>query len=428
MARNAKYKNNEELVRRAKDGDTSAEEELLLANDKLCFHIARKFNNTNIGLEDCASLARIGLYKAYKSFDLDRGIKFATYATRLMTNEILMEVRRQKKHKDNVSLDMSLNTDVDGNELTLIDVIPAPESNISSDDLNTMNQVVETFCENAKESDIAILNRCIINDENQRDVAKDLGISQSYVSRLVKSIEKRLKYIAENGKYINVSANNRKEDAKVVKEGNSRRYKKEDYVYMFRNYPYLKNTEIALIMGLGRQIVVNYKCKFNKGQYDDLDISSVSKELVKAAEQYALNHENAPKEISTDFVQEEVIYKPVPKKIIEITNTMPENKVDVVADTTKKIAKEKLNDIDTFIESLEKEPDRVRLGKMITEREDSYKKEKVSKKENIILNNQISIMSNKEEVSKLIHGIYQLLKNSPEDTNVKLDLKFEVSK
>lgn len=181
-----------------KNGDKRAKETLIEHNLRLVVYIARKFENTSYGVEDLISIGTIGLIKAVNTFDPDKKIKLATYASRCIENEILMCLRRTNKIRSEISFDEPLNIDWDGNELLLSDV------------LGTDNDIVTRELEDETEMyllQIAVGNltqreRMIMNmrfglegqeEKTQKEVADILGISQSYISRLEKRIFKKLK-------------------------------------------------------------------------------------------------------------------------------------------------------------------------------------------------------------------------------------------
>ncbi|NLJ78253.1 MAG: RNA polymerase sporulation sigma factor SigE [Tissierellia bacterium] len=178
--------------------DDSIKGTLIERNLRLVVYIARKFENTGICIEDLISIGTIGLIKAVNTFNPERNIKLATYASKCIENEILMYLRRNNKLKSEVSFDEPLNVDWDGNELLLSDI------------LGTDADIIFKFLE--KEVDRELLDIAIgklsgrertivklrfgLNDEKERtqkEVADRLGISQSYISRLEKRIIKRLK-------------------------------------------------------------------------------------------------------------------------------------------------------------------------------------------------------------------------------------------
>lgn len=180
--------------------DKEARELLIEHNLRLVVYIAKKFDNTGVGVEDLISIGTIGLIKAINTFKSDKKIKLATYASRCIENEILMYLRRNNKTKMEVSIDEPLNVDWDGNELLLSDVLGTEEDVISKNmeyevEKKLLNSAINKLTE--REQTIVKL-RFGINmpegmEKTQKEVADLLGISQSYISRLEKKIMKRLK-------------------------------------------------------------------------------------------------------------------------------------------------------------------------------------------------------------------------------------------
>ena len=173
---------------------------LIEHNLRLVVYIAKKFDNTGIGVEDLISIGTIGLIKAINTFNPTKNIKLATYASRCIENEILMYLRRNNKTRMEVSIDEPLNVDWDGNELLLSDILGTDEDIIYRDietevEKNLLNTAVEKLSD--RERTIVELRFGLRNpngDEmTQKEVADLLGISQSYISRLEKKIMKRLK-------------------------------------------------------------------------------------------------------------------------------------------------------------------------------------------------------------------------------------------
>ena len=177
-----------------------ARKRLIEHNLRLVVYIAKKFDNTGVGVEDLISIGTIGLMKAINTFNPTKNIKLATYASRCIENEILMYLRRNNKTKLEVSIDEPLNVDWDGNELLLSDILGTSEDIIYKDiekevDRSLLRKALETLSE--REQTIIRL-RFGIDDKlgqelTQKEVADLLGISQSYISRLEKKIMKRLK-------------------------------------------------------------------------------------------------------------------------------------------------------------------------------------------------------------------------------------------
>ena len=184
----------EELtVRRFAEGDMDARQTLIEHNLSLVVYIARKFENTGIGIEDLISIGTIGLIKAVNSFDPDKKIKLATYASRCIENEILMVLRRTSRLKLEVSLDEPLNTDWDGNELLLSDILGTEPDLVSKDmDADVEKQMLHGAIRrlSAREKHIVDLRYGLKDghERTQKEVADMMGISQSYISRLEKRI------------------------------------------------------------------------------------------------------------------------------------------------------------------------------------------------------------------------------------------------
>ena len=186
-----------ELAQRMKQEDESARRQLIEHNLRLVVFVARKFENTGIPLEDLISIGTIGLIKAVGTFDADKKIKMATYASRCIENEILMFLRKTSKLKLEVSLDEPLKTDWDGNELLLSDVLGTRPDTVSSNlDQEMEREVLISALNqlNERERQIIMLRFGIGGgtERTQKEVADMLGISQSYISRLEKRILSRL--------------------------------------------------------------------------------------------------------------------------------------------------------------------------------------------------------------------------------------------
>ena len=180
--------------------EKEAKSELIEHNLRLVVYIAKKFDNTSVGVEDLISIGTIGLIKAINTFDVDKNIKLATYASRCIENEILMYLRRNNKTKLEVSIDEPLNVDWDGNELLLSDILGTDEDIIYRDledetERKLLNAAIDRL--NPREQKIVKLRFGLGREQEdemtQEEVADLLGISQSYISRLEKKIMKRLK-------------------------------------------------------------------------------------------------------------------------------------------------------------------------------------------------------------------------------------------
>ena len=188
----------EKVMQALRDGDESVREGLIEHNLRLVVYIARKFENTGVGVEDLISIGTIGLIKAVGTFDAGKKIKLATYASRCIENEILMYLRRHSRTRMEVSLDEPLNVDWDGNELLLSDVMGTDPDLVGREleretDRALLREAISRLT--AREQKIMQmrfgLDGC--KERTQREVADELGISQSYISRLEKRIIKRLR-------------------------------------------------------------------------------------------------------------------------------------------------------------------------------------------------------------------------------------------
>ena len=186
------------LISKLKDEENVVRTILIERNLRLVVYIARKFENTGVGVEDLVSIGTIGLIKAVNTFDPEKKIKLATYASRCIENEILMYLRRNTKQKSEISFDEPLNIDWDGNELLLSDI------------LGTENDLIYRYLEDETDKELLEIALKRLNDrekkimelrfglndgveKTQKEVADMLGISQSYISRLEKRIINRLK-------------------------------------------------------------------------------------------------------------------------------------------------------------------------------------------------------------------------------------------
>jgi len=187
----------------ASDGDLYARDKLIEHNLRLVVFLAKKYENTKVDLEDLVSIGTIGLIKGIKTYQMDKNIKLATYASRCIDNEILMYLRKNKKVRTEISFDESLSFDADGNELHLEDILGTEpdivtrnieketERNLVMDEINKLD---------SRDREIIVLRYGLMGNKEmtQKDVADLLGISQSYISRIEKKTIKRLKSLMKN--------------------------------------------------------------------------------------------------------------------------------------------------------------------------------------------------------------------------------------
>lgn len=192
-------KEEEELIRRFEDnGDDEARKMLVERNLRLVVYIAKKFENTGVGIEDLISIGTIGLMKGVNTFKASKNIKLATYASRCIENEILMFLRRSNRIKGEISIDEPLNQDGDGNELLLSDILGTDSDIVSKEIEDEVDKRLLRGCMNKlneREKSIMELRFGFKtgNEKTQKEVADMMGISQSYISRLEKKIISKMK-------------------------------------------------------------------------------------------------------------------------------------------------------------------------------------------------------------------------------------------
>jgi len=191
------HEEEEEVLSRI-DSDENARPLLVEHNLRLVVYIAKRFENTGIGIEDLVSIGTIGLIKAINTFHPEKNIKLATYASRCIENEILMYIRKRSGSRCEVSIDEPLNVDFDGNELLLSDILGSEEDTVSYElEQREERQVIRDAVERLGERERLIIGLRFGLDGSremtQKEVADMLGISQSYISRLEKKIIAKLK-------------------------------------------------------------------------------------------------------------------------------------------------------------------------------------------------------------------------------------------
>lgn len=180
-----------------RNGVIGAREPLITHNLRLVVYIAKKFDATSANVEDLVSIGTIGLIKAVNTFCLDKNIKLATYASRCIENEILMYIRNNKKRKDTISLYAPIGEDKDGNEIKLCDVIEDPSPSISERIVeDEQNKLIQEAVNKLTGREYEIICRRFglngFQAETQREIAKSMGISRSYVSRIEKRVLTKL--------------------------------------------------------------------------------------------------------------------------------------------------------------------------------------------------------------------------------------------
>ena len=187
-----------ETLARLEAGDRSARQELIEHNLRLVVFIARRYESTGVNIEDLISIGTIGLIKGINTFRRDRNIKLATYASRCVENEILMHIRKIANQKGEISLDEPINTDWDGNELLLSDILGTDGDTVlraleDSVDHELLREALARLP--ARDREIIALRFGLggLQAQTQKEVAERMGISQSYISRLEKRILEKLR-------------------------------------------------------------------------------------------------------------------------------------------------------------------------------------------------------------------------------------------
>ena len=180
------------------EGDEFARNKLIEHNLRLVVFLAKKYENTKVDLEDLVSIGTIGLIKGVNTYKLDKNIKLATYASRCIDNEILMFLRKNKRRRGEVSFEDSLSYDSEGNELHLEDILGTPDDLVTrplEEEIEKKILYQELVKLNDRDKEIMVMRYGLFNTKEmtQKEVAKALGISQSYISRIEKKVISRLK-------------------------------------------------------------------------------------------------------------------------------------------------------------------------------------------------------------------------------------------
>ena len=188
----------EEAIKALQLGDEKARQQLIEHNLRLVVYISKRFENTGINIEDLISIGTIGLIKAVNTFNSGKNIKLATYASRCIENEILMYLRKINSQRTEVSFDEPLNTDWDGNELLLSDILGTEEDEVyrpleDDADRQMLMEAIDSLDKREREIILLRFGLPAGKEYTQKEVADMLGISQSYISRLEKRIIDRLR-------------------------------------------------------------------------------------------------------------------------------------------------------------------------------------------------------------------------------------------
>ena len=188
----------QDMLHKLEQGSEEAKQKLIEHNLRLVVFIARRFENTGVNLEDLISIGTIGLIKSISTYSRDKNIKFATYSSRCIENEILMHIRKISNQKTEISLDEPINMDYDGNELLLSDILGTQEDTVTCAleddvDLLLLRQALQDLPERERQIIHMRFGLGGCREMTQKEVAQVMGISQSYISRMEKRIMQRLK-------------------------------------------------------------------------------------------------------------------------------------------------------------------------------------------------------------------------------------------
>ncbi len=195
-----------EYLLRLNEGDLSAQDVLVQTNMRLVAHMVKKYASSDIDTEDMISIGTIGLIKAIKSFDVNKGSRFATYAAKCIDNELLMTLRSNKKRSREVSLNEPVGTDKEGNEVSIIDFLECQNGDVfKTVELNSQIEILKralSTCLNERELKVIVMRYGLSGGREftQNEVAEKLGISRSYVSRIEKKALAKLYEEMEKGK------------------------------------------------------------------------------------------------------------------------------------------------------------------------------------------------------------------------------------
>lgn len=251
-------------------------EEFFTANKRMSAFVADKFKNTGLEFEDLEAIAYMGMVKAFNSYDPTKDIKFMTYGSRCMENEILMFLRKNKRHMGIGSLDFTINEDDTGNELTMMDII---EDNSSKEipryiEQEAIKKLVKELKHGLNDRNLFILENMLSEDRmTQPEVAERFNLSQSYISRLETRLQNKARKIAHE---IGLKGTSEIEDKKELGEMNSKvikgvrvegQTKREQIRYIMENYPSLANKkDIAELLDIPANTVKTYMSTIRKEQ------------------------------------------------------------------------------------------------------------------------------------------------------------------
>lgn len=290
---------NDALLRLAKSGDNEAREKFFAHNERLLHYVVGKFDKAIYDYDERLSAVQYGFLKAYNTFDFSKEIKFATYATRCMENEMLMHMRSMKKRtgKEGHSLDEVAYHNEEGSEQTFGTMIGVAD-NYGFIEKDHLKSVLAEFCATAKERDQQIIHMQYVEEMDQKSIAKVLRMSQSYISRVEERILSRLKLI---------SARKLEEERDMSKLASK--------IYWLLEHTALNNSEIARILDVSNATVGNYKKFFKGSDVSKLELDASAEGLMKAY--YKRTSITQPKEMVPAEVEIKIEENPVTTYFID---------------------------------------------------------------------------------------------------------------
>lgn len=259
---------NEELIRLAKNGDGEAEREFFIVNDRFCHYVVKRWRNTSIHYDDLLSIARLGIFKAYRVFDPDKGFKFATFAFQVMENELRMNFRREKKHANVDSFSEISIRDKEGKQKTVEDFFGEEDSGFDDiEKADVLKTIIDEFSSTASEVELFTLKTRFFDNLTQYEVAKKAGMSQSYIGRIEKRVSEKLKKISIKHGVIDTHPQIKKEVKQVATKA---KVNIPNFVYLVKNYPDLKQKDISIIFGIEPKtgLICRYFKSYTNGEFD----------------------------------------------------------------------------------------------------------------------------------------------------------------
>lgn len=265
---------NKELFILAKEGDKDAEELLYKNNINFIHHLAIKYKNLGFSDDDIMSISNIGYMKAFKTFDISKGFHLITYFSRCMENEILMEARKSRKDKSLLSIHEPRFNE-EGDEITLEDTLILDSNTLEEDDIVVLHEIISIYLKfETDKRYIAVFNSIFIDDEPQAAVARKLGISQSYVSRIHKKIVSKIRQLSVENEFLIRSPIKRDRFAnKSVMMGMLSGEERSKISYLVMNYD-LNIDDIAAIVGSDKRATSFYIYQLNSGFYSRTETDS----------------------------------------------------------------------------------------------------------------------------------------------------------